>query len=453
MPQNLRRHLDQLLAGTWFIPSIIASGAFLLAFVALKLDGAAGDAAGGGWRWVYASEPREVRALVMSLLTSMITMASLVFSITMVVLTLAARQFGPRLLREFMSSTMTQVILGLYVMTILYCLLILGATGSDSRTGSVAHPSASIGIALVFANAVLLIFFLHSLGRSLMSESIIDRIGKVLDATLDRFEPLDPAVPGEDRSALIPDECEQPAARFGMDSSGYAQSIETGFAVRAAEEAGVMIVLDFRPGDYVVRGGKDVAVYPAQKCSEQLRRRMRQCIALGIDRTPLQDPMFSIRHLVEVALRALSPGVSDPYTATAVLDRLSSSLSRVMGLALPSGVFRDAAGEVRLIFQEPNHATLMGAAFDQIRQNGGDKPLVLIHMIEAIARIAAHTRLPAHVELLQDQLDLIELEMERATGQPQDLGSVKARLMAVRQRAMAQHRLLAAEGLEPGPQR
>lgn len=104
-----------------------------------------------------------------------------------------------------------------------------------------------------------------------------------------------------------------------------------------------MVVLDFRPGDYVVKNGAEIGGYPAGSCDVKLEDGLRKSIVLGIHRTPLQDPIFSIRHLVEVVLRALSPGVNDPYTATAVLDRLSRSLAVLMTLSLPSGIFRNAS--------------------------------------------------------------------------------------------------------------
>jgi uncharacterized membrane protein len=446
MPQRLRRQLDQLLTGTWFIPSVIASGAFVLSFVALELDAAAGRADSGWLKFVYTSEPVEARSLMSAMLTAMMTMASLVFSITMLVLTLASRQFGPRLLREFMSSAMTQAILGVYVMTILYCLLILASTSEVRGGGAMAHPSVTIGIALTFIDTVLLIFFLHSLGRSLMSESIISRIGRELDTTLGRLEPLRPSEDSDERRGLFPSDFQQQAAHFGTAQSGYVQAVEWSLAVRAAEAAGVLIVFDFRPGDYIVQGGRDIGVHPAGKCSAELRSQIAASLVLGTHRTPLQDPMFPIRHLVEVALRALSPGVNDPYTATAVLDRLADSLSRLMGLSLPSGVLRGASGQVRVMYQEATHSTVMDAAFDQIRQNGGDKPLVMIHLLHALTRIASHARMDEQVALLEQTLDRIEGEIGLSLKHPYDLASVKARLQRARKSIAGQHERLAARG-------
>jgi uncharacterized membrane protein len=147
----------------------------------------------------------------------------------------------------------------------------------------------------------------------------------------------------------------------------------------------------------------------------------------------VQDPEFSIRHLVEIGVRALSPGVNDPYTAVAVVHRLSASLSHLMGHALPPGVFRDKSGVVRVVCQRPSYASLTEAALDQIRQNGADKPLVVIHMLEALARIAEHVRLPSQAQVLLKQLRTIEEDAGRQIANPSDRADVKARIENVRQ--------------------
>jgi uncharacterized membrane protein len=133
--------------------------------------------------------------------------------------------------------------------------------------------------------------------------------------------------------------------------------------------------LHFRPGDYVTGSGQAIGLYPSDRATPELARAVAGAISLGVQRTPVQDLEFSIRHLVEIAVRALSPGINDPYTAVAVIHRLTASLSRLMARAVPRGVFRDEGGEVRVVCPRPTYASLLSASFDQIRQNGTDKPL------------------------------------------------------------------------------
>jgi uncharacterized membrane protein len=153
-----------------------------------------------------------------------------------------------------------------------------------------------------------------------------------------------------------------------------------------------VVRLDFRPGDFVVDGDKRVFVLPTPDDPERVRREIDRFIVSGQERTPTQDLEFAIRHLVEVAVRALSPGINDPYTAIAVIDRLRGGLSRLCKKQLPPAVMLDGNGQVRLTRRVTTYAGTVDAAFDQIRQAGSAKPAILIHMLEAVSAVAEHTK-------------------------------------------------------------
>jgi uncharacterized membrane protein len=257
---------------------------------------------------------------------------------------------------------------------------------------------------------MMLILHIHLLARSMMSETIIDLVGRELDQGIAELAAADGA-PEEDPRAALPAGFEAEAVRCGVARQGYVQAIEFAELVAMAREAGVVVGFHFRAGDHLVAHGREIAVHPA-------------------DRTPVQDLEFSVRHLVEVALRALSPGVNDPYTAAAVIDRLSASLTRLVAARLPPGVFRDAEGATRVVCERPTHASLIGAAFDQIRQNGGDKPFILIHLAEAVGKIAVAVRTGEQAAALREQLRLIEEAAGRRIDSPDDAGAVARRLEA-----------------------
>lgn len=138
--------------------------------------------------------------------------------------------------------------------------------------------------------------------------------------------------------------------------------------VEIAQNSDVLVGLYFRGGDYVIEGGKGIGIYPAERASPELRKAIAQTITVGAHCTPAQDLEFSVRHPVEIAVRALSPGINDPYTAAAVNNQLSASLGRLMVRDLPPGVFTDGEGAVRAICERPTYASLLGAAFHQICQ-------------------------------------------------------------------------------------
>ena len=426
--ESLRTRWDTLRTSFWLVPSLMAVAATGLAAVSPLVDGWFGTGSDESMPWfVYVGAPGEARELLSTLLASMMTMTSLVFSITMVVLTLAANQFGPRLIRNFMSSAQTQLVLGTFVMTIVYCLLALSSVGWREGEGPFAYMSVSAAIVLALVSIALLVAHIHGLGRSIMSETLVERVGCELDDLIGELHPLDSRANDDPESAL-PDDFDTGATFLGTARSGYVQAIEFDDIIEAAREADVLVGLYFRAGDFVVEGGGGIGIYPRERSKPEVCETVRRAVVIGVHRTPVQDPDFSIRHLVEIAVRALSPGINDPYTAVAAVARLSASLSRLMGRALPQGVFVDEEGTVRIICPRPTYTSILAAAFDQIRQAGSDKPIILIHLIQAINRMAPHARTSEQIEALQAQVKLFLATAERSIADPSDILVVKRKV-------------------------
>lgn len=398
---------DNIRTSFWFVPGVMALLAMALAWLAHEGDvWISGLPTGDLPPVVYVSTGDDARDVVSTLLGSMMTMTSLVFSITMVVLTLAASQFGPRLIRNFMASPHTQVVLGTFVMTTIYCLLALGIIGSRSSDQQQGYLSVSLSIALVLLSLALLVFFLHFLARSIVSESVIERVGQEIGSLWDDLEPV-PEEQGRDAETLLPHDFRTEAALFGPAREGYVATLDFSRLLHIAEREDVLIGLDFGPGDYVVEGGVGIGVYPASRCTAETREAVQKAITIASQRTPAQDPEFSIRHLVEIGVRALSPGVNDPYTAVAVINQLSASLCRLMVRALPSGQLHDTRGQLRVQCRMPTYATLIGAAFSQLRQNAAGAALVYIHLVEALHRLAEFSRLEVQREAVRQQLMVV----------------------------------------------
>jgi uncharacterized membrane protein len=422
---------DRLKTSFWFVPSVMVLGSAVLIIVATTFESHLPfDGTNAPW-FLYVGDPADAQSVLATLLGSMITMASLVFSITMVVLTLAAGQFGPRLIRSFMGNLQTQVVLGAFVMTIIYCLLALPAIEAREAAERSPYVSVSIALALTVVSVALLILFLDALARSIVSETVIERVGHDLDHLLDAYEPIGDQhreqVPGEQ----APADLAQRAVHFGPSAAGYVQAIEFEAITGLAQEADVLVILYFRAGHYVVPGAPEMAIYPRERFTEQLADQIRGMIITGVHRTPIQDADFSIRHLDEIAVRALSAAVNDPYSAVAVIDRLSASLCKLMGRALPPGVYRDREGTVRLLATPASYAGLLGAAFNQIRQHGAGMPIIVLHLLEAIERIAQHIVLPAQHAALCAQAEAIMGAAHRRIEEPLDRAPIDARYAAL----------------------
>jgi uncharacterized membrane protein len=417
---SLRAAWDGVSTSFWFLPLLMSAAGAVLALLAPFLDAIASPLA-------YTATRTDALQLLGMILTSMITMASLVFSLTLVALTLAASQFGPRLIRTYMARRQTQFILGTYALTIVFCLLLIARIGRMPDDAVVAPASLPLAIGLTLLSVLLLILHTHTLARSMLSETIIDLEGAELEAGIASLGPFDDTS-AEDPQALLPPDFDRDAHRTGVPRQGYVQAIDFAALVKAAQEADVLIAFRFRPGDYLIAHGREIALHPAHLVTPALEDAVARTFALGPHRTPVQDPAFSIRHLVEIGARALSRGVNDPFTAVAVIDRLSGSLARLMTARLPPGVFRDDGGSVRVLCGRPTWASLLGGAFDQLRQDGADKPLVAIHLAEAMARVAETARTTDQTRALRQELRLLTDAAERRIADAHDRAAVTSRV-------------------------
>ncbi|MBM3606345.1 MAG: DUF2254 domain-containing protein [Alphaproteobacteria bacterium] len=416
---------DAVRTSLWFLPAILGVAALALTWGALALDEWLGQGPDESFpSLIYVSEPAQARELLATILTSIITMASLVFSITMVVLTLAASQFGPRLIRNFMGRLQTQLVLGTFVLTIIYSLLLLASIGPGESGETNAYLSVTLAIGLAVICVGLLVLYIHDLARSIMSETLIEAVGCELDQGVRDLRPLGQA---EDPEQALPDDFDERAALCVVEASGYVQAIEFEQIMEAARSADVLVGLYLRAGDFAIPNGRAFGIYPAEHATPELARTIATSITLGVHRTPVQDLEFSIRHLVEIAVRALSPGINDPYTAVSVINRLSASWPALMERAVPRGVFHDDEGNLRVICPRPTYAGLLNASFSQIRQNGADKPLILIHLLNALKAIGYCACVDEQRAALLAQVDAIVEDARREIRNHADLKDVEHR--------------------------
>jgi uncharacterized membrane protein len=331
--------------------------------------------------FLYSGDAEDAPQFLSDLVTAMITMATLVVSITMVVLTLAAQQLGPRLIRSFMADRRTQFTLGLFIATVVYLLLVLRSTyGATDRISNLAVTG---GTALVLLCLIALLVFVHHLARSIIADNIIDRVGDALDADIVRL------LPDADHK-----ECPPPSIRPSQDGqplklahSGYVQTIHHANLVKIAEREDAVIELAFKPGHHAIAGTIFAWIAPKKAASDQLREEIESCIVLGGERASVQDLETSMRQLVEIALRALSPGISDPFTAVAVIDRMTQSVAKMMRRGLPQRVWADEDGFARVVAPKSSFADIVDAAFRQIRQQSAGQPAVLCRLAESLGQL------------------------------------------------------------------
>ena len=439
MKTLLLKYWDRLRSSFWFVPAAMACLAVALAVSAVALDRAFANDWLQSLGWSYAGA-EGASLLLGTVAGSMIAIAGTVFSMTLVALSLASSQLGPRLLRNFMRDAANQVVLGTFVATFVYCLLVLRTVRRADEAAFVPHLSVSIGVLLAMVSIGVLIYFIHHVSVSIQADEVVARIGRELEEGIGRLFPGQLGKPGSEASKA-PDEAELPAAfarearPVGAPEDGYLQLINADALMALASQEDLLLRLERRPGHFLVKGQAMVMVWPPGRLTEDLVGQLNDAFVLGNQRTATQDVEFSFLQLVEIAVRALSPGINDPFTAIACVDRLGSALCHLAPRDMPSPLRFDADGRLRLMAPGSTFAGIVDTAFNQIRQSVRSNPAVAIRMLDTIAQIAGHVRHQRDAACLQRHADMIVRGARESVPEANDLLAVETRFMAA-QRAL-----------------
>ena len=444
MKALLLKYWDRLRSSFWFVPAVMACLAVALAVSAVELDKSNAE----GWLqslgWIYSGGAEGASLLLGTVAGSMIAIAGTVFSMTLVALSLASSQLGPRLLRNFMRNTANQVVLGTFVATFVYCLLVLRTIRRADEVAFVPHLSVSIGVLLAMVSIGVLIYFIHHVSVSIQADQVVAGVGRELEDGIDRLFPDHLGKAGSEVSQA-PGDAELPAAfasqarPVGALEDGYLQLINANALIALAVEEDLLLRLERRPGHYLVKGRAMVMVWPGDRVTETLVEKLNAAFVLGDQRTAAQDVEFSFHQLVEIAVRALSPGVNDPFTAIACVDRLGSGLCRLARRDMPSALRFDSHGRLRLVARGSSFAGIVNTAFNQIRQSARSNPAVAIRMLDAIGQIAGHVQRAPDAACLQRQAGMIVTGARETLPEPDDLLAVEASFKAATQALRVLH--------------
>ncbi len=384
-------------SGFWFVPSLMFGFTILLSFILLQID----DSLQGSDRlrrwWIYGGSLEGARLILSTIAASMATIAGVVFSVTIVVLSLASSQFGPRMIWNFMHDIRNQVVLGTFTSTFLYSILILGRIHGSDGDISVPQVCITFGIVLGIGNLGVLIFFIHHISSSIHANSVAASVWRDLQGSIARIFPegigYEESPVSRKEGNLVPQSSDLPAREVRAEQSGYLEAVNPDGLLRTAEEHDLLLRLEFRPGRFVVRGSTLLRAWPKERVDEKVIGRLRRCFILGSQRTLEQDVEFTIDQLVEIAVRSLSPGINDPFTAISCIDWLGVGLSELAEREISSPYYlHEQSGKVRVIIPRTTFSGCMDAAFNLIRQYSRRSPAVTIRLLESFAVIAAHVR-------------------------------------------------------------
>lgn len=417
----------------WFVPSLMAGTAVLLALGGVALDEPLTRWFSEQFGWEFMTSAEGATAVLGNIAGSMINIAGVVFSMTLVALSLASSQLGPRLLRNFMRDTSTQVVLGTFVATFVYCLLVLRTIRRAEDAAFVPHLSVGLGVVLAVASVGVLIYFIHHVSVSIQANEIAARIGRELLAKVDELYPaqgerIQASPPGKEILEAFEKNSKPIAAR----RNGYLQLIDKTRLVSLAKEGNFVIRLEEKPGNFVVAGCPLVSISPADKVNDELVERVQALFVMDHQRTTHQDIEFAVNQLVEMAVRALSPGINDPFTAIACVDHLGAALCKLAARDMPNPYFYDEQDKLRLLGPERTFEEVLNSAFNQIRQYSISSASVTIRLLDTIGVILKFVNRPEDKEALLRHADMVVRGAREGLPEIEDRQQVEARRLLVR---------------------
>ena len=427
---------ETLRSSFWFVPAIMVLGAIALAFLTTTVDERLKTSRLAGLGWIYTGSAEGARAMLSTIAGSMLTVAGLSFSITVAALTLASSQFGPRLLRNFVRDTGNQVVLGTFIAGYMYCLLVLRTVRGQDDNAFVPQISVTVGVGMALAGVAVLIYFIHHIAQSIQVAHLIARVGEELDEAIDRLFPEQVGRPAANprRQPLdedVPVGFEDDAVPIPATTSGYLQTVDDDRLFELATSGDLLVRLAHQPGDWVVQDSPLVQVWPPDHVGADLGDRTNDMFVMGSQRTQTQDVEFPIHQLVEIAVRALSPGINDPHTAIMCVDRLGAALCRLADREFPTRYRYDEQGHLRVIAKPVTWAGVTDQAFNEIRQYGRTSAAVTIRLLDTIALIAKRVAGDEARAALLRQAAMIERGSHEGLAEEQDRADVRERYQAV----------------------
>lgn len=340
--------------------------------------------------FLFAGGPEGARALLAAIITSMISFTGLVFSITIVVLQLTSSQFSPRVLRSFLEDRFNQVALGVFVATFVYGLVVLrGIRGTAQVDPFVPQIGVTLSFALVMASVLVFLAYIHHIAQSIRAATILASIADDTRTLLDERFPADAQAAPVWPEPFVAD---GPARTVTIRRPGVVQRVDDTALAATAADHGVSVEMLRAVGEFVATGAPLARIHGAAAFDED---RVHAAVQLGRERSMDQDVGFGLRQLVDIAERALSPGVNDPTTAVQALDHIHDIVRRLVSRDLPLRQRCADDGRLLLSVPQPRVEDYLALAFDEVSHWGRDAPRVRRRVRVALRDVEVAAR-PEH---------------------------------------------------------
>jgi uncharacterized membrane protein len=424
---------ESLRTNLWLVPSLEVLLAVVLFAGTYALDRAAYHGDFTLPSFVIQDNADGARQILTTMAAAVITVVGVVFSITIVALTLASTQFGPRMLRNFIRDRGTQHTLGAFVATFVFAVQSLVAIGNSAHRPFVPNISITVALLALVLDMGVLIYFINHITNSIQLPQVIASIARDLAIAIaaEGWRGDSDAVPATSISLA---EIERQTAESGgvvrTARSGYLQFVHYDTLVRIASKANAVIRLHYRPGHFLVEGHPLATVWPPE-AADAVTRSLERAHLTGPFRTLAQDLSFAVDQLVEIAIRALSPAVNDTFTALTCIDWLGESLCKIAAEWSPTQIHRDEGGHVRLISAAVGYQRIVERAYEKIRQASRGMPAVMIRQLDALEKVMEYTTTSAQRDVLVEQARRIQTANTESVPESADRADVSRSYEAV----------------------
>jgi uncharacterized membrane protein len=415
----------------WFFPALLVTLGVGLAIAAIEIDSRiSSDELGEAYPRLFGAGYDGAREMLSAIAVSMITVAGVVFSITIVALSLAAGQYSPRVLRTFMSDRPNQLALGVFLGIYTYCLIVLRSVrGGDEAFA--AEVSSVIGVVLALVGVGILIFFIHHISVSLQVSNIVARIGRETRSAIDKVFPRALS----DAPEVVPFRPDETLwHEVSAKDTGYVERIEIGQLCDIARESGHTIRMLTSVGSFVIPGQVLAQVSGPEPPEAECMEGVRSACILDAHRDVEQDPAFGLQQLVDIALKALSTGINDTSSARLSVDRATGLLAHLADRCVEEDRVHVEDGRVLLVTHGPTFEALVDATYDPVRRNSRGNVDMALHLLAALAVLAGFTRNADRRRVLRRHIDAVGEVLSEEPLAEKDRRKVEERLAAAKRR-------------------
>lgn len=430
MISRFRQYWYDMKSSFWFVPGLIVVGAIILAIALINADVLISPEIIENWPRLLGAGAESSRNQLATIATSMITVAGVVFSITLVALSLASSQYSSRVLNTFINDRTNQIVLGVFVGIFAYCLVVIRTIKDTEEGFFVPELAVLFGLILGIVGIAFLVFFIHHIAKFIQASQILSA---VFEETIENIDSIFYEQLGAE-DFVVHAEPNRPGKNWytvPSTQTGYIQQIDMRPLLTFARQEETVVSLERGIGEFLIAGAPALSVLYAYPPDDKIVRNLLGVFTVGRQRTSNKDVAYGIRQLVDVALKALSPGVNDTTTAVMVIDYLTAILVRLADRRIETPYIIED-DELRVLLRGPTYTILVAEAFEQIRQNAEGNKAILIRLFGSIEVLAGQTKDTKRRQvLLMHARDMVETARRSiaSTSDRQEIQDISTRVI------------------------